>query len=126
MRFINFNSNPNGILNREKGTTFIHIAPSNKFIQIRKNEDFQINYKYQNKSIEVGTAKVEYFHIYEPAQLSEMLALIAWGYTAQSVVTAFSRMYKDFDFYKNNLIAIILRWNEKNISGVPKIHVKKV
>lgn len=126
MRNIIFTSNPNGILNLPVGTIFTHLAPAVYFNQIRKNENFEIIYKNRNDILNFGIAKVETFNIYPPAVLSEMLALVSFGYPAKSVITIFSKRYKDFDFLKNNLIAVIFRWYDKRITGLNKIHVPKL
>ncbi|MBN2664816.1 MAG: hypothetical protein JXR68_14295 [Bacteroidales bacterium] len=126
MRYVIYTSNPNGVLNQPEGTIFTHLAPALYFNQILKNQDFEIKYKQSNEVLTIGSAKVEEFNIYPPAVLSEMLALVSFGYPAKSVLTIFNKKYPEFNIYKNNLIAVIFRWTEKRISGISKIHVPKI
>lgn len=124
MKYIKISTNPNGILNQPEQTIFTHLAPALYFADIKRNQDFEIIYNYQNEVLKIGIAKVEEFQTFPASSLTEGLSLIAFGYPRKSVFTILKH-YPNFDMLKNNLIAIFLRWKEKRINGVPKIHVKK-
>ena len=120
MRTITFTSNPNGVLNREVGTTFNYVVPSFVFTQRRRGEEFQVYYQKGETLILVGIAIVEIFVTQKG--IGDILALTSWGYPRQSVLTAFQKMYPGKDLAQ--MLHIIFRWKEKFVTGIKKIHFK--